>query len=130
MSATDLAALLLQRAPVPALGVQLRELHAREASGSGAAGRPSRRSPDAMRRYRSRFADAAADEAARVPSREEGADAESAAASAADKVFEVIDAEQSRAISIRQLLLAFSSPSAELRAALEEAGLEVIQGSA
>ena len=44
-----------------------------------------------------------------------------------ENLFELLDTERAGVISVRQLLVAFSAPSAELRAKLDDDGLELVK---
>ena len=50
-----------------------------------------------------------------------------AAVAASEEIFLVLDPEHVGSISVRQLLVAFHPPSAELRLAIERAGLELVE---
>ena len=67
-------------------------------------------------------------EAANGDEHSDGAErAYKAAVAASEEIFLVLDPEHVGSISVRQLLVAFHPPSAELRLAIERAGLELVE---
>jgi len=70
---------------------------------------------------------AARDGAAREPHSDGAERAYKAAVAASEEIFLVLDPEHVGSISVRQLLVAFHPPSAELRLAIERAGLELVE---
>ena len=67
-------------------------------------------------------------ESANGDARSDGAErAYKAAVAASEEIFLVLDPEHVGSISVRQLLVAFHPPSAELRLAIERAGLELVE---
>ena len=67
-------------------------------------------------------------ESANGVARSDGAErAYKAAVAASEEIFLVLDPEHVGSISVRQLLVAFHPPSAELRLAIERAGLELVE---